>query len=207
MYGINLIRQRIVPEHRKHLVFSVISLSVLAYILTALGVVIFSAANFRVIDAYANEIEKLELGLATIYPGTPSQDELETIVHRVRPDLDEIGKLVDKRTGTTYIWEGITAAVPDSVWLTRILIKTQALPNGKKGRPKNMAGGLVFEGVAIYDDGGGSNLIRRFAENLEHLEVLAGKISGSKYVETGKRTVGRTEVIGFEITCPFTAVE
>ena len=207
MYGINLIRQRIVPERRKHIVFSVISFSVLAYVLTALGVVIFSAANFRVIDAYATEIEKLEQGLAAIYPGTPSQGELEVIVQRMRPDIEEIGKLVDTRTQTTYIWEGIGPALPDSVWLTRVLVKTQSLPNGRKGRPKNMAGGLVFEGVALYDDGGGSNLIRRFAESLEQAEALAGQISKAKYVETGKRTIGRTEVIGFEITCPFTAAQ
>lgn len=207
MYGINLIRQRLVPARQKHVVFSVISFSVLAYILTALGVVIFSAANFRVIDAYATEIEKLEDGLAAIYPGTPSQSELEAIVQRMRPDLDEIGTLVDKRIGTTYIWEGIAASVPDSIWLTRVMIKTQALPNGKKGRAKVLPGGLVFEGVAMYDDGGGSNLIRRFAENLEQAEFLSGRISKAKYVETGKRTINRTEVIGFEITCPFTAAE
>lgn len=207
MYGINLIRQRIVPERRKHLVFSVISFSVLAYILTALGVVIFSAANFRVIDAYASEIEKLEHGLATIYPGSPNQDELEVIVSRMRPDLEEIGRLVDKRKNTTHIWEGITTCLPDSMWLTRVLIKTQALPTGKKGRGKSVAGGLVFEGIAIYDDGGGSNLIRRFAENLEQAEVLSDQISKAKYVETGRRTMGRTEVIGFEITCPFATAE
>lgn len=208
MYGINLIRQRLVPERQKHVVFSVISFSALAYVLTALGVVIFSAANFRVIDAYAVEIQKLEDGLATIYPGTPSQSELEAIVQRMRPDLDEIGTLVEKRLATTYVWEGIATTVPDSIWLTRVMIKTEALPNGKKGgRSRNVPGGLVFEGVAIYDDGGGSNLIRRFAENLERAEFLTGRISKTKYVETGKRTINRIDVIGFEITCPFTAAE
>ncbi len=204
MYDINLIRKKVVPQRQKHVMFSVISLSALAYILTFLAIVFFSTANFRMIDAYGSEVERLQEELSVLYPGTPTQDELSAIIRRIKPDLDEIGRLIDRKTQTTYLWEGIATALPDSVWLTAIHLRIPEGGAGKKERSRSRGGaGLIIEGMVISSRGGGSGLIRRFAERLEVAEELRDFVSGAKYVETGKQDVGDIDVVGFEITCPF----
>lgn len=185
------------------MVFSVVSFSVLAYALTILAVVLFSAANFRMIDVYAREIDRLQSELSAMYPGTPTRDELAVIIRRVEPDLKEIGKFIDDRTEVTNVWGGIALAVPDSVWLTAVEVKapTRSGVVGK-GKARRHCGGVVVEGVAISGDGS-SGLIRRFARRLEETEELKGIVDGAKYVETGKQEINGVDVIGFEITCPF----
>jgi len=203
VYDINLIRKKVVPERHRHMVFSVVSFSVLAYALTILAVVLFSAANFRMIDVYAREIDRLQSELSAMYPGTPTRDELAVIIRRVEPDLKEIGKFIDDRTEVTNVWGGIALAVPDSVWLTAVEVKapTRSGVVGK-GKARRHCGGVVVEGVAISGDGS-SGLIRRFARRLEETEELKGIVDGAKYVETGKQEINGVDVIGFEITCPF----
>jgi hypothetical protein len=204
MYGINLIRHTVIPERHKRVIFSVISFSALAYALTALAVIFFSAANFRMIDAYAREIDRLEAELSVLYPGTPTEGELDVIVRRMRPDLDEIGKLVDRKVETTYIWEAIASAVPDSVWLTSVHLKVpEQETGGSKGRSRKLAGGIVAEGFAIPSGGTASGSIRRFAERLKSSDELKGYIADAKYSETGMKTISGKDVIGFEVTCPF----
>jgi hypothetical protein len=210
VYDINLIRQRIVPERQRHVVFSVISFSALTYTLTILAIVFFSAANFRMIDAYANEIDKLEGDLSVLYPGTPTEEELATIIRRMTPDLNEISGLVERRQEVTYLWEGIVAAVPDSVWLTGVHLVTSA-PSEKsdkttkddgKERGKATAGSIVIEGVAIAGKArGGSDRIRDFSKALESSQELKGRTSDAKFVEKERRRMGSVDVIGFEITC------
>jgi hypothetical protein len=210
VYDLNLIRHKIVPERQKRMVFSVISLSALAYILTFLAVVFFSAANFRMIDAYASEIDKLEGDLSVLYPGTPTQEELSTIIRRMTPDLNEISGLVERRQEVTYLWEGIVGAVPDSIWLTSVRVVTPE-PSEKpdksekgngKDRGKQKAGSIVIQGVALAGKGrGGSDLIRDFSKALESSQDLNGRTSGAKFVEKDRRRMGSMDVIGFEITC------
>ncbi|MBN2565658.1 MAG: hypothetical protein JXB46_08105, partial [Candidatus Eisenbacteria bacterium] len=120
MYDINLIRDNVVPDQRKNIMFSVISASALVYVLTILAVVFFSAANFRMIDVYASEIDKLQEDVTALYPTPPSQRDLREIIDRIAPDLKEVSTLIDSRTEVTYIWESIAQSVPDGVWLTRV---------------------------------------------------------------------------------------
>ncbi len=201
MYNINLIRERIVPDQRKNVMFSVISASALIYALTILAVVFFSAANFKMIDVYANEIDKMQGDLSAYYPGTsPSHDELDIIVRRIRPDLKEIGGLIDDRTEFTYLWEAVARAVPDGAWLTRVEFKIPAAAtrNGKSKR------GLFIEGMALASgETAGDEVIREFAIALESDPELARHISEAKFAETGRKRLGGEDVTGFEISCPF----
>lgn len=198
MYDINLIRDNVVPDQHKNIMFSVISVSALIYVLTILAVVFFSAANFRMIDVYASEISKLEDDVTALYPTTPSQRDLKEILERIEPDLKEISALIDHRTEVTYLWESVARAVPEGVWLTRVDLKLPA-EQGRKG-----SSGLFIEGMALASgDTGGDEAIRAFAQSLEEIAEFQGLIEEAKFAETGKSRIGGENVIGFEITCPF----
>ncbi len=199
MYDINLIRQSVVPDQRKKVIFSVVSFSALLCILTVLAVVFFSTANFRMIDVYANEIDKLEGDLSAIYPGTPTLEELASIMRRIKPDLEEISGAISSRTEITYIWEAVAGAVQDDVWLTHVSLKVPRNDGRKKGFR-----GIVIEGHALSSgDTSSEEAIQSFATRLEEDSELKSYISEVRFAETGKSRIDGHSVIGFEITCLF----
>jgi Tfp pilus assembly protein PilN len=202
MYDINLIRDRVVPEKRRYLMLSIVAVSGLACAITILATVFLATANSSTVAAYAQEIDRLEGDLSALYPGTPTEAELLTMINGVKPELKKIGEVIDGRTETTLIWEAIAEALPDSVWLTAVRI-TSPDRNPKAKHSSTPGGWISVEGLAIVDGDGGGVLIRRFAKRLEQSPTLAGIISGSRFVETGMREIGSTNVLGFEITCPF----
>lgn len=200
MYDINLIRRTIVPETHKRVIFSVVSFSVLAFVLTGLAVLFFSVANLRVIDVYAKELHHLEEDLSLLYPGTPTHEELSIVFSRIQPDLKEMSSGLGTRLEMTSMWESITEAVPDSVWLTSVSLSA---PGDRKGSAKGKQdGGMVLEGKAITgSEQHGSALIRGFAKAIESDEFLRKYVSNTKFVETGMTQVGGVGIMGFEITC------
>lgn len=207
MYDINIIRKRIVPERQKKVIFSVISFSALVYVLTFLGVICFSFANFKMIDVYAHEIDGLQEDLSVLYPGTPTHDELTTMIGRVRPDLKEIENLLDKRLPMSRMWEGIARSVPDGIWLEHVQV-TAAAASGENGKKKGKGdpkpGGVLIRGYAITDRAsGGSDTIGEFAKALEDDPVLKDRLTNVKSAETGMRRAGGSSVVGFEITGDF----
>ena len=204
MYDINLIRDRVIPERRRYVMLSIMALSGLACLITVLATVFLTTANSSTVNAYAHEIEKLEDDLTALYPGTPTEEELFTMINGVKPELKKIGQIIDGRTETTLIWEAIAEAVPDSVWLTAVRVATPEKSANSKARRSSTPGGWIsVEGLAMTDGDGGGALIRRFAKRLEQSRVLGGIVSGSRFVETGMRQIGSKSVLGFEITCPF----
>lgn len=199
MYDINLIRETVVPVAHKRVLFSIVSFSVLVFVLTGLAVLFFSMANMRVIDVYANELHNLEEHLTLLYPGTPTHEELSLVFSRMQPELKEMSAAVDKQIEVTPLWQGIAAAVPESVWLTSVSLKAPVASRGSKSEHE---GGMVIEGMAVTVDGqGGSELIRGFVEKLESSDILGEHVSDAKYVETGMSKVDGADVIGFEISC------
>jgi len=196
VYDINLIRDQVVPERHKRVMFSVVSLTVLVFALTGLSVLFFSVANTRVIDVYAKELRHLEDDLALLYPGNPSREELSIIFSRIEPQLKEISSGVGKRVEMTGIWHGLADAVPVSVWLTSVSLRG---PDERTAKGKD--GGMVLQGMALAEGRRGSALIREFARDMESHEVLARHVSDTKYVETGMSEINGTDVIGFEIVC------
>jgi Tfp pilus assembly protein PilN len=204
MYDINLIRDRVVPERRRYIMLSIVAVSGLACMITILATVFFATANSRTVSAYATEIERLEHDLAALYPGTPTEDELLTMIDGVKPDLKRIGEIIDGRSETTLIWEAIAEAVPDSIWLTAVRVSVPDRNAASRGKHTSRPGGWIsVEGLAMVEGEGGGILIRRFAKRLEQSSVLGGMVSGSRFVETGMRKIGSHGVLGFEITCPF----
>jgi len=204
MYDINLIKHRVVPKRHRYIVFSIVSVSGLACGLTILATALFSMANSRTADAYAQEIGKLESELAALYPGTPTAGELATMVSGVKPELTKIGEIIDGRTETTLIWEAIVEAVPDSVWLTAVRVTTPENVSGAKTARRATPGGWIsVEGLVQASGEDGGKLIRRFVRRLEESRGLGGLVSSPRFVETGVREIGSTHVLGFEITCPF----
>lgn len=207
MYDINIIRKRIVPERQKKVIFSVISFSALVYVLTFLGVICFSFANFKMIDVYAREIDGLQEDLSVLYPGTPTHEELSTMIGRVRPDLREIEGLLDKRLAMSGMWEGIARSVPDGIWLEHVQVTATpaSSENGKKkGKGEPKLGGILIKGYAIADrPSGGSDTIGEFAGALEGDPALKDRLTNVKSAETGMRRAGGSSVVGFEITGDF----
>ncbi len=199
MYDINLIRQSVMPDRRKHVIFSVVSLSALLCALTVLAVVFFSTANFRMIDVYAHEIDKLEGDLTALYPGTPTLDELAAIMRRIKPDLKEISGVISSRTELTYIWEAVAQTVQNDVWLTHVSLKVPRDEGRKTGFR-----GIVIEGHALSsEDTSSEEAIQNFATRLEGDPELRKHISEVRFAETGRTKIDGHSVIGFEITCLF----
>lgn len=206
MYDINIIRKRIVPERQKKVIFSVISFSALVYVLTFLGVICFSFANFKMIDVYAREIDGLQEDLSVLYPGTPTHDELATMIGRVRPDLREIGSLLDKRVQMSGLWAGIARSVPDGVWLEHVQVTTAGSTDGakKKAKGESKPGGILIRGFAVADQPSrGSEAIGEFTKALEDDPGLKDRLANVKSAETGMRRAGGSSVVGFEITGDF----
>jgi Tfp pilus assembly protein PilN len=205
MYDINLIRKQIVPARHKHVVFSVVSLSALVYVLTTLAVVFFSAANFRMIDIYASEIDRLEEDLSVLYPGTPTEDELETMIRRVQPDLREIKTLLGKRADYSVCMERVAACVPEDVWLTsvRMTERPQAGASRGKHRTSGSFHGIAIEGMVVAGVERGGQVVRDFATALEDDDELSQFIAEARFVETGVQTISGTGVLGFEVMCPY----
>lgn len=207
MYDINLIRSHIVPYQHKKVVFSVISFSVLAYVLTLLAMVFLSVANSRMIDVYAGEVEKLQSDLSVLYPDSPSREELSEMIDRLQPELAEIGGLIDTRSEFAPMWEAVASSVPDSVWLTRVRVSDSGSPPAaakRRGKAGKQFKGIVIEGMALAgEDGGGGAVIPAFAAVLQSDATLGPKISEVKFVETGRSRRGGQNLIGFEITCAF----
>lgn len=204
MYDINLIRHKVVPERRRYIILSIAGLCGLACVITVLATVFLAASTSSTFQAYAHEVEKLEGDLAALYPGTPTEGELTAMINGVRPELKKIGEIIDGRSETALIWEAIAAAVPDSVWLTAVRVTTPDRGPASRARRSTAPGGWIsVEGLALVEGDREGDVIRRFAKRLEQSRELGGMISGSRFVETGKRRIGSTDVLGFEITCPF----
>jgi Tfp pilus assembly protein PilN len=126
------------------------------------------------------------------------------MINGVKPDLTRIGEIIDGRSETTLIWEAIAEALPDSVWLTAVRVTTPDKSPAAAARRSAAPGGWIsVEGLALVDGDAAGQSIRRFSKNLEQSGVLAGLVSGSRFVETGMREIGSASVLGFEITCPF----
>jgi Tfp pilus assembly protein PilN len=204
MYDINLIRHSVVPKRHRYIMLSIAAAAGLACVITILCTIFFASANSSTIQAYAHETEKLETELAAVYPGTPTEHELRSMISNVTPDLKRIGEIIDGRTETTLIWEAIAEAVPDSIWLTAVRVTTPDRDSAAKSRRSSTPGGWIsVEGLALVDGEAGGTLIRRVAKRLEQSSGLAGVVTGSRFVETGMRQIGSASVLGFEITCPF----
>ncbi|MBM3307881.1 MAG: PilN domain-containing protein [Candidatus Eisenbacteria bacterium] len=207
MYDVNLIRKRIVPERQKKVIFSVVSFSVLVYVLTFLGVACFSFVNFRMIDVYASEIDGLQDNLAALYPGTPTRDELSTMLSRVRPDLREIEGLLDKRPAVSVLWEGIVRCLPEGVWLESVRVTTAAQQSDgakKRGKGEAKAGGIVIRGYAVASQAGrGSTMISEFTMQLEADPAFKDRLTNVKSAEKGIERAGGSSVVGFEVTGDF----
>lgn len=207
MYDINIIRKRVVPARQRKVIFSVISFSALIYVLTFLGVICFSLANFKMIDVYAHEIDGLQKDLSVLYPGTPTHEELSTMISRVRPDLREIEDLLDKRIQVSRMWEGIARSLPDGVWLEHVQVTASAaaIDGGKKkGRSESKSGGILIKGYAIADQPSrGSEAIGEFTKALEGDPSLKDRLANVKSAETGMRRAGGSSVVGFEVTGDF----
>ena len=205
MYNINLIRKQIVPAGQKHVMFSVISFSALIYVLTTLGVIFFSAANFRMIDIYASEVDKFEEDLSVLYPGTPTEDELQTMIGRVQPDLREIRTLIDQRVDHSILMERVAACVPEDVWLISVRVTERPVAGGARKRHKASGSfhGIALEGKVVADVERGGAIVREFATALEDDPELSIHIAEARCVETGLQEVGGKNVLGFEIMCPY----
>ena len=207
MYNINIIRKRIVPERQKKVIFSVISFSALIYVATFLGVTSFSFVNFKMIDVYAREIDGLQQDLSVLYPGTPTHEELSTMIGRVRPDLREIESLLDKRLRMSSMWEAVARSVPDGVWLEHVQLTASgsaadAAKKKTRGEPK--PGGILIKGYVIVDQpSSGSAGIGEFTKALEDDPELKDRLTNVKSAETGMRRAGGSSVVGFEITGEF----
>lgn len=203
MYNINLIGQRIVPQRERDVMFSLVSLYALACVLTFLAVAFFSVANFRTVDVYAREIDRLRDDIQRIYPGTPTEGELTSIMDRTKPDLDQIGNLLERRRLHVGDLEGIARSVPDGVWLTRVKLTERPLKTDKgarKGKKKGASGfdRIVLEGLALAEAG---EAIHDFARSLENDAGLGGRITEVAFTETGMKRMRGTDVIVFEIAC------
>mgnify|MGYP006280381565 CR=1 FL=1 len=205
MYNINLIRKQIVPASQKHVMFSVISFSALVYILTTLAVIFFSAANFRMIDIYAGEIDNLEEDLSVLYPGTPTEEELQTMIGRVQPDLREIKKLIGTRTDYSVFMERVAACLPGNVWLVSVRMTERPGQAGLGARHKGSGRfhGIALEGMVVAGVDRGSQIVREFATALKEDAELSTIIAEARSVETGIQEIGGSDVLGFEIMCPY----
>ncbi len=207
MYDINLIRHRLIPQRHKNIVFSLLGFSAVAYILTILAVIVFSVGGTSTIEVYAKDVESLRRSIDVVSPdGTPDAEQVEAMVEEMRPNLTDIGGLVVQKEDFVPLWRGIAAAVPDSVWLTGVKVmspnKTEQSAS-RRGKTKAKFRGIVIEGMAAAGVEGGGDLIRRFARRLEAQAELQDYIAQAKFVETGIQSIGGTDVIGFEITCPY----
>jgi hypothetical protein len=207
MYDINLIRHRLVPQRHKNVVFSLLGFSALAYVLTILAVVVFSIGGTKTIDVYASDVATLRNSIDTVSPAAPpSAGQVQAMVEEMKPNLIDIGGLVEQKEDFVPLWRGVAAAVPDSVWLTGVRVMSPGKAGqSSSGRSKAKARfrGIVIEGMTAAGVEGGGDLIRRFARRLEGQAELKDYIAQAKFVETGIQTIGGTDVIGFEITCPY----
>ena len=204
MYEINFIGKRIVPESRKKVIIAIVSLSALALGLTLASIGTFSLADLRMTSVYAAEVTELRENLSTQYPGIPSEDELATIIGRTEPHLRDLGKIVDARIAFTPLWERISMAVPEGVWLTRISISDpRGAQEEMRGKSRSFRG-IMIEGVALAGRGPeGDQAVGAFVENLKSDDELRRVVSGIEFMGTGLEQVGGTSIVGFEITCPF----
>ncbi len=207
MYDINIIRKRIVPERQKKVIFSVISFSALVYVLTFLGVICFSFANFKMIDVYAHEIDGLQKDLSVLYPGTPTHDELSTMISRVGRTCARSRISSTSGSRCRACGRASPGRVPDGVWLEHVQVTATAASgeNGKKkGKGESKPGGVLIRGYAIADrSSGGSDAIGEFAKALEDDPSLKDRLTNVKSAETGMRRAGGSSVVGFEITGDF----
>ena len=207
MYDINLIRHRLIPQRHKNVIFSLLGFSALAYVLTILAVIVFSLGGSNTINVYAKDVENLRRTIDVVSPdGPPGSEQVEAMAEEMRPNLTDTGGLVAQKEDLVPLWRGIAAAVPDSVWLTGVRVmspgKTAQAPS-RRGKTKAKFRGIVIEGMTAAGVEGGGDLIRRFARRLEAQAELRDHIAQAKFVETGIQSIGGTDVIGFEITCPY----
>ncbi len=204
MYDINFIGQRIVPESRKKIITAIVAFSALSLGLTLASIGTISVSDFQTADVYASQVIKLREHFTIQYPGIPSEDELETIIGRTEPHLQDIAKIVDARIRFTPIWESIAMAVPDGVWLTRVsIVDPRGSDEEGKGKSRSFSG-IILEGVALAGRGPeGDEAISTFVGNLKDDEELQSIIQDVESLGTGLEQIRGTSVVGFEITCPF----
>lgn len=204
MYDINFIGRRIVPESRKKVIGAIIGVTAFALGLTLVSVGSTTVADIKMTNVYAAESKKIQEQMTTNYPGIPSEGELETIIGRIEPHLKDIGKIVASRRSITPIWEGISLAVPDGVWLTSVCISDpRETEEEKAGRGRSFRG-ITITGVALAGGGPeGDRAVSAFVDNLKSNESLMDAVSDVEFLGTGLEQVGGTSVVGFEISCPF----
>jgi len=201
MYTINLIGQRIVPRKRKRAIFSVISASILGYILTFLYIAFFAMSDSSMVNVYAGEVQKL----TAAFEGSDdalSRADLEERFDEMRPEAVEIQGLVEGQKDFTGIWAGIARSVPDSVWLTGVRVSYADEGTQANGRSNASRNGFIVEGQALRDtERGECTAINRFSTRLREDELLSQYIAEARFVETGVEVIGGTSVVEFEIKC------
>lgn len=209
MYDINLIRESIVPDSRRKVVASVVSLATLCFIVALSGVGLFTVANMQMSTVYAKEIDRFGAELSAIYPGDPSPNGLSQLMDEVKPDLSQVAAVLDRTTDATLILQSVNESLPDSVWITRIRIASAAGEASNNGRNSRKGGGdgmgtIVIEGMAVVGEhSGGDMAIRRFGRNLRNHESLGAILTDVECSETGITKIGDVPVIGFETICRF----
>ncbi len=205
MYDINLIRSRDIPQRQKNVVFSLLMLGGLVYVLTIVAIVVFAVSSSRTVAVYACEVEALRESVGDALGGrTPARGELESTMKQMKPELDNIEKMLKGRTDIASLWTGIAGAVPDSVWLTSVRVSPPRarLSSGRKRGGRSNEGNILLEGAVAAGIERGGELIREFAQGLEERPELGDRITDARAAETGVRRIGGKDVIGFEIICP-----
>jgi hypothetical protein len=209
MYDINLIKEKIVPDSRRKVVVSIISLATIGFVVALAAVGLLTVANMRMSDVYAHEIDRFEEELTAIYPGAPSPAGLSKLMDDVKPDLSQVAGVLQRTSGATMVLESLNQALPDSVWITRVRIACADGSVANHGRNSRKGAGdglgtIVIEGMALVgENSGGDMALRRFAKNLERHESLSEILSNVECSETGITRIGDVPVIGFETICRF----
>jgi Tfp pilus assembly protein PilN len=123
----------------------------------------------------------------------------------VQPDLEEIKTLINRRTDYSVLMERVAACVPENVWLVGIRLTERPGRRGAHGRHKGSGSfhGVAIEGLVVAGIDRGGEVVREFANALEEDEQLSIHIKEARFVETGVQEIGDTDVLGFEIMCPY----
>jgi hypothetical protein len=206
MYDINFIHQRIVPASRKKAILSVMSIATLALVLTLAAMGTATLSDLKVAQVYAAQKQGILEVAGEHYQGSPTEDELESIIRKTEPAVEEVGRLVDRRIRMAPVLERIAAAVPEGVWLTRVAAADPRSTDEElraRGKPRSFKG-VIVEGVALAGRGPeGDAAVSAFVDSLKRDSELAGYVTEIKPIGTGLDQVAGASVVGFEVTCPF----
>lgn len=207
MYDINFIGQRIVPESHQKVKMIVTSVSAVTLGVTLVAMLTMVVSDLGASEVYASDVTRLQRRASELYGEMPTRASLAEIIKDTEPDLREVGKLADRRTQFSDLWEQVATAVPDGVWLTRVSMadprSSEEDAHRTRKHKQQSFRGIVIEGVAIAGSGPeGDQAVSQFQENLEGNSELTSKITAFEFVGTGLEQIGGTSVVGFEISCP-----